>query len=390
MRIKRFLITSMFFASIGEWIYFIALNIRVLDLTDSAFAVSGLYLIMPIAMLLTNSWTGSVVDRINIKRLLFVLSSIRAVFVICIVFLTDLWLIYSLSLLLQMAASIHHITEMVYITRLIPKEEQQQFNGWRSLAQSSGFVIGPSIAGGLFIIGSVETAIAVNGIILLFLAIIYTLLPTTKAIETNKCISFNTFVEDWQITITFALKHRYVAVIFLINSLFIVIITSIDSLEAAFSMQILQLSEASYGVLVTVAGIGFIMGSLVNIKWILLPSKAMKYGMLFSACGYVLFSFSTSWSMAAIGFFLISGSLPFVNVGFMTFIQRNLKEELLGRFLSIFSLAEALGVISLTVIFGYLTNSVSIRSLILTGVVLLFFVFTLFLFVDWLKGKSRK
>lgn len=94
--------------------------------------------------------------------------------------------------------------------------------------------------------------------------------------------------------------------------------------------------------------------------------------------------------MAAIGFFLISGSLPFVNVGFMTFIQRNLKEELLGRFLSIFSLAEALGVISLTVIFGYLTNSVSIRSLILTGVVLLFFVFTLFLFVDWLKGKSRK
>lgn len=281
MRIKRFLITSMFFASIGEWIYFIALNIRVLDLTDSAFAVSGLYLIMPIAMLLTNSWTGSVVDRINIKRLLFVLSSIRAVFVICIVFLTDLWLIYSLSLLLQMAASIHHITEMVYITRLIPKEEQKQFNGWRSLAQSSGFVIGPSIAGGLFIIGSVETAIAVNGIILLFLAIIYTLLPTTKAIETNKCISFNTFVEDWQITIKFALKHRYVAVIFLINSLFIVIITSIDSLEAAFSIQILQLSEASYGVLVTVAGIGFIMGSLVNIKWILLPSKAMKYGMLF-------------------------------------------------------------------------------------------------------------
>ena len=56
-------------SNFGSWVYFIALNLIVLDMTDSALAVAGLYIVKPMAAIFTNVWAGSVVDRINKRNL---------------------------------------------------------------------------------------------------------------------------------------------------------------------------------------------------------------------------------------------------------------------------------------------------------------------------------
>ena len=183
MRLKTLLLINLFSSDIGEWVYFIALNLMVLKLTDSAFAVSILYILLPVAMLLTNSWAGSVIDRVNIRTLLISLNILRALLVVCIALTANLFFIYSLSLLLHIGTSIYSTASFVYITRIIPEAEQQRFNAWKSMAQSSGFILGPSIAGMLFIIGSVETAIVVNSIILLISSIIYLYLPNVMSLN---------------------------------------------------------------------------------------------------------------------------------------------------------------------------------------------------------------
>ncbi|MCT4780686.1 MULTISPECIES: hypothetical protein [Exiguobacterium] len=48
------LLTSVGISNLGAWVYFIALNLIVLDRTNSAFAVSVLYMLVPIAALLTS------------------------------------------------------------------------------------------------------------------------------------------------------------------------------------------------------------------------------------------------------------------------------------------------------------------------------------------------
>ncbi|MCY8498651.1 hypothetical protein P8917_17110 [Bacillus atrophaeus] len=40
-------------SNLGEWVYLIALNLIVLNMTDSTTAVAGLYIIKPIAAILT-------------------------------------------------------------------------------------------------------------------------------------------------------------------------------------------------------------------------------------------------------------------------------------------------------------------------------------------------
>ncbi|HBQ77667.1 MAG TPA: MFS transporter, partial [Exiguobacterium sp.] len=77
-------------SNIGAWVYFIALNLIVLERTGSAFAVSVLYILLPISALLTRLWSGCVVDRFNQRRLLVLLAVGRS------------GLVFSLSLIVSL------------------------------------------------------------------------------------------------------------------------------------------------------------------------------------------------------------------------------------------------------------------------------------------------
>lgn len=65
-------------SNFGAWVYFIALNLIVLDLTKSPLAVAGLYIVKPLATLFTNVWAGSVIDRMNKRTVMITLDLIRA------------------------------------------------------------------------------------------------------------------------------------------------------------------------------------------------------------------------------------------------------------------------------------------------------------------------
>ena len=59
------LLSSVGISNLGAWVYFIALNLIVLERTHSAFAVSILYMLVPIAALLSSFWSGTVIDRVD-------------------------------------------------------------------------------------------------------------------------------------------------------------------------------------------------------------------------------------------------------------------------------------------------------------------------------------
>lgn len=80
-------------SNIGAWIYLIALNLIVLDMTKSPLAVSALYILKPVATLCTNVWAGSLIDRLNKRSLMVFFDLFRAICIACLPFLSSLWLI---------------------------------------------------------------------------------------------------------------------------------------------------------------------------------------------------------------------------------------------------------------------------------------------------------
>ncbi|MGA9289453.1 MAG: MFS transporter, partial [Anaerobacillus sp.] len=146
-------------ANVGGWVYHIALNLMIFNHTGSAIAVTGLYLLKPLATLLTNGWSGSVVDRVNKRRFMIMLLFIQAILISFLPFFTSLGLIYLMVLVVNIGNSLFHPASITYITKLIPIHERKKFNSFRSLMDSGAFLIGPAIAGLIFMIGTPTAAI---------------------------------------------------------------------------------------------------------------------------------------------------------------------------------------------------------------------------------------
>ena len=158
---------------LGNWIYLIALNLSILELTGSAAAVAGLYIIRPIAVLLTNTWAGSVIDRVNKRYLMIAIDLIRGVLVFCIPFIGSLWIIYTILLMINIVGSFFGPSSSVYITKLIPRDNRKRFNSIMSMTNSGAFLLGPAIAGILIMHVGTELCIIINAVTFFSLCLFY-------------------------------------------------------------------------------------------------------------------------------------------------------------------------------------------------------------------------
>ncbi|WP_438297128.1 MFS transporter [Sporosarcina sp. FA15] len=374
-------------SNVGAWIYLIALNLIILEKTGSPLAVAVLYILKPLATLCTNFWSGSVIDRLNKRNLMVTLNLVSAVFIATLSFLSSLWSIYLVVFLINIARSIFDPTSMTYITKLIPPKDRKRFNSLRSLIDSGGFLIGPAIAGLLFIIGTPIFAIYMNAIALLLSGLVTMMIPNLeKHIQfnsTNEKISFEVVKQDWTVVLNFSRRYAYIMFIYFLFGCVMVMATAIDSLEVAFAKEVLSLSDSEYSFLVSIAGAGIVMGAIINTMIATKSSTSLLIGLgsLFVSIGYIVYAFSTIFFMAAIGFFILSFSLAFANTGFHTFYQNNIPVDVMGRVGSIYGLIEAVLIILATTIAGVAAQLISIQYVVIVGTfVMLVISITLFLF----------
>ncbi|MDY0849363.1 MFS transporter [Bacillus thuringiensis] len=384
------LLSGVGIANLGAWIYLIALNVLVYNMGGSALAVATLYVIKPLATLFTNAWSGSMIDRLNKRKLMIHLDIYRALFIAILPLLPSLWIVYVFVFFISMASAIYEPTAMTYMTKLIPVEQRQRFNSLRSLIGSGAFLIGPAIAGVLLIASTPEFAIYMNAIAFLLSGFITLLLPNLDKKEdldtTSNTLSLTVLKKDWNTVINFSRKHVYVVcVYFLFQSMF-VLATATDSLELSFAKDVLLLTDSKYGFLVSIAGAGFILGAITNtiLSKKLAPSFLIGIGSLFIAIGYLIYAFSNVFLIAAIGFFILSFSMAYANTGFYTFYQNNVPVHIMGRIGSIYGLVIALVTIFITILSGVATQFISIQLVVIVGSLIMLFitivlcVFTLF------------
>lgn len=388
------LLCSIGISSIGGWIYFIALNLIVLKLTESALAVSGLYIVRACSTLVTNFWSGSLIDRFNKKNLMIILNLFQSILIVLLPFFSSLVSIYALVFIITAASSMYHPTSMTYITKLIPIAQRKRFNSLRSLLDSGAFLTGPAIAGLLFTLGTPNMAIYLNAIALSLSACITFKMPNVEAHEkfdrdTEKASLYRVLLHDWQMVIRFSFKNRYVMMIYMLFSATVVLMTATDSLEAAFATQVLALSEGQYGMLVSLAGVGVLIGSLTNSAFVEKIPTAWLIGMgsLITALGYLVFTSSFTFLIAALGCFLLSFATAFANTGFYTFYQNNIPSKIMGRIGSIYGFFEALFIIVFTAIFGLVAEWMTIRVVVVSASYMMLFIAVILLLLTIQRSK---
>lgn len=386
------LLVSVGISNLGAWVYFIALNLIVLEMTGSPFAVSILYVLVPLASLISNLWSGSLIDRVDTRRLMMLLDGLRAFLVFSLGWIDSLWLIYGIVFLLNVMSSLFESSSLVYMTQLVPASNRQKFNAMKNFVQSSGFILGPTIAGLLFLVGSSTTAIIVNAFALIVSVGMLSRLPShLRTNVSTEPFSVRLIIEDWTVAVRFASNAKYVTLIYGLFCLITIFMSGLDSLEASFVTQVLHLSESRYGFLVSTAGIGIIVGSLINSRWShrLSLSFCIGFGAIMTPIGYLIFAGSSSFTMASIGFFILTFALAFTNTGFLSFYQHHVPVEIMGRFSGVINVAESLFVILLTFGIGLLAEMIGIRQVYLAFSIVFFLVgcYTIYVIPDRSKQE---
>ena len=375
-------LTSVGIANIGGWIYLLALNLLILERTGSILAVAGLYMIKPLASILTSLWAGSIIDRISTKYLMITLEVVRAILVCFLLLVDSLITVYLIVLVIQIASAVFDTSAFTYMTKLISVEKRMRFNALVSFVQSGAFVTGPLVAGLLFLSLSLKMSLLVNVLIFLVSGALLIPLPNLRRNETSSLakLSIGSLVEDWRIIWKFSLKALPFLLIYMAFQGVMLLTAAIDSLEVAFAKEVLYLSDASYGTLVSIAGVGYLLGaiSLNLIVHRLNANQLMVFGTFFISIGYLIYSFSTTYFAASIGFFTLSFFLSLANTGFLTFIQDKIPEEMLGRITNLYNGISSIVQIISVVLLSTFAHYFSIRTAVIIGAICMLFI-TLFI-----------
>jgi MFS family permease len=350
------LISGIGVSYLGNWIYLIALNISILNLTGSATAVAGLYIIRPIAVLITNTWSGSVIDRVNKRRLMISIDIIRGVLIFVIPFISSLWTIYTVLLLINAAGSFFGPSSSVYITKLVPPVNRKRFNSIMSLASSGAFLLGPAISGILIMYVGTELCIVINAITFIICAFFIYLLPDVDEDLDNirEPVQWKTLINDWNAVRDFTKVAKFFVSVYLLFQCAMLIGFALDSQEVTFIKQHLELSDRDYGLIVSITGIGALGGATVAT----VVSKKLQLrlfigaGMLLTSIGYVLFYASFNFITATLAFVFLGFFMAFANAGYATFFQSNVPVAIMGRFGSIADMVQGIIQIGLTLLLG--------------------------------------
>lgn len=378
-------------SNIGAWIYLIALNLKIFNQTQSSLSIALLYILSPIAMLVASLWAGSLVDRLNTRKMMIFLDCFRAICIAFIPTMNSLVNIYVLSFLVQLSNIIFITSSTVYITKLVPVNERQKFNSLKIFIQSCGAILGPVFAGFLFLFMNTNHTIYFNTFILLFSASIIYFLPNVKPSQTESAIlSLKMIKKDFFTIVSYSQKNHFIFIIYCFFLGISIFMTAIDSIEAAFSKSIIHLTDSEYGFLLSIFGTGILLGSTINTLFAkqLSLSFLIGIGTLMTSIGYIGYYSSFSFLHVVISMLFIGFCIPFSQTGFITFYQNNIPTNILGRFQSIVGIVEAIGIIIVTLTIGYLSNQFSIR---LVGIISssLFGLFSLsLLYIIYSKKKS--
>lgn len=364
------LLSSIGFSSIGNFIYLVAINIIVYQLTGSAAAVAGIWIIGPLTNIVTKLWTGSFIDYRSKRKVMMVTYIIRAVFICMIPFAPNMVVIYGILVILSVANAFFIPSSMTYVAILIPKEKRKRFNSIHSFASSGAFIIGPAIGGSLILLTSVEVTLWITAIFFVISAILLLFLPKKENIEkeTIPTLTISQVIRDFTVVQKFMSNNKYVSFVYLGFIMVMIFSFAMDAQEVVFTQQVIGLSEFEYSLLISITGIGSVVGAIL--LSIFSNKFSLRYmiaiGLIMMTIGYVIYAFSWSFTSIIVGFVILGFFNVFLNAGIMTFYQNNVPVEIMGRVTSIFQLIQSAIQVIFILAIGVTADLVSLRLTITT------------------------
>ena len=163
----RLFVAGQGLSNIGTFSQVVALSLLVLQLTDSGLALGAVMAAQALPILLLAPWAGSFLDRLPLRRVLFVTALMGAVQAACLAVLAftgtiNLAWVFGLAIGLGCVQVFDRPGSQAFVAELVPREAIAGAVGLSSSAQAMGRLFGPALAAVLYAWAGAGSVFAVN------------------------------------------------------------------------------------------------------------------------------------------------------------------------------------------------------------------------------------
>ncbi len=325
---------------------------------------------------LLSPFAGVWADRYNRKRLIILSDSIIALatLVIALLFILgyeSIWLLFVVLVIRGMGTAVQAPTVNALIPQLVPEEKLTRVNATNGSIQSIIMLLSPMLSGALLTMAAMEyiffidviTAAAAITTLLFFLKI-----PShKKADEQQKAGYLNDMSQGYR----YIRNHGFVKRIIVYSAVFgflaapTAFLTPLQ-VTRSFGNEVWRLTAIEI-----VFSIGMMLGGILMASWG--GFKKKTYSMILATA--VMGFFTTALGIIPVFWIylvfmsMIGVAIPVFNTPFTVLLQQKVEPDFLGRVFGVFTMVSSVMMPLGMIVFGPLSDMVSIESLlIITGV----------------------
>ncbi len=358
-----------FISMMGDWMLLVALPFYVFQRTGSALATGATFIVEVIPTLLLGSVAGVFVDRWSRKRTLVVTNVLSAVMLLLLLFVQTrggLWLVYMVAFAESLIDCFASPAYSALVPLLVKEEQLPTANSANKLGVELTRLLGPAMGGVILGVLGLTSIVVVDSISFLFCALTAVFIFLPEHIERRQKISDTTINVDtniwheWIEGLRLVRGTRVVAAVFIVTSISMIGEGFGRVVFIPFVSEVLHQGPVVFGWVLTVQGVGGVVGSLLNERL----SKRFSPGVLIGWSGIVTGSFNFITVLfpflpVLLGNYLFSGGpVMFFFIGLYTLLQQRTDNAYRGRVFGTYNTMNTLLLLAGMVLSSTLTNGV--------------------------------
>ncbi|HEX6586459.1 MAG TPA: MFS transporter [Solirubrobacterales bacterium] len=325
----RLVAGSVGLSALGDWVAIVALGLQVKEMTDSGFAVAGLWICLFGPSVAVAGHAGLLVDRFEATRLLATVSLLGAGVAVLLGFMSATAAVLALTALLGLVLAVTQPAEFALVPLLAGRRHVQQANGYVETARYIGFGVGPVLGSFLFAAGGLELAMIVDAATFAAVGCAALALRVRRQPLAREAGESPRAREG----ISYLFRDRLLSLAMIVAFSSLLFMSAVWVGELFFVQDVLDKSEVGYGLMLSIWTVGMALGALLLSPRVA-PAAVVAVGLAAVAVQGTALGLPALWLSFA--FFLACSFIGGVahglkNVMFRSLIHVRVPDDLHGR-----------------------------------------------------------
>jgi MFS family permease len=261
-------------SALGDWIALVALGLRANEMSGgpmgNGLAIAGIFICLWAPVVLLAGHVGLLVDRVETRGLLVLVSAAQACVALALAFVGSLWALFALAALLGSGIAVAQAAEFALVPAVAGARTLQAANGTVETARALGFAVGPLCGSLLVAAGGTAAAMIADAVSFVAVGAVGLSLAVRRRPERAEHEGRRRARDG----IAFLLADRLVALMVVVVFVSLLFMSASIPADLVYVQDVLGVEDIGIGIVLSAWTVGMLAGSNVLSRRVSLGSLA--------------------------------------------------------------------------------------------------------------------